>query len=104
MKLSPTQNSTLLSTLGNNGLEDDLVELRRISAKLFESPFLTPTDSILKTENVLKVDEMDWSGHDTDVGDAEEAYGEPDPVESVVSAEGEAFVVKKVAFAKKENQ
>ena len=51
MKLSQTQHSTLLSTIENKGLKDDLIELKRISAKLFESSFLIPTDSILKNRS-----------------------------------------------------
>ena len=88
MKLPPSQNSTLLGTLGNKGLKDDLIELKRISAKLPDSNFLIPTDSILKTEHSLKIDDADGGGPDADAEAYGECYEGSEPLESFVGADG----------------
>ena len=50
IKLEKVQLGILMSTLESKGITKDMLELQRISVKLFESQFLHADDAILKLE------------------------------------------------------
>ena len=50
IRLEKTQLGILMNTLEAKGISKDLIELQRISIRLFETQFLCATDAILKVE------------------------------------------------------
>ena len=92
LKLEKVQLGILMSTLESKGITKDLLELQRISVKLFESQFLHATDAILKLEEEDQCETIDEL-----VIEPGEGEDEDEILECFSNPEGEVFEIRKVA-------
>ena len=92
IRLEKTQLGILMSTLEAKGITKELIELQRISIKLFETSFLHATDAILKVEEGNALDPNEEL-----VIDVVEGEEEDEVLECFSNNEGEVFEIRKVA-------
>ena len=92
LKLEKVQLGILMSTLESKGITKDMLELQRISVKLFESQFLHATDAILKLEEEDQPEIIDEL-----IGEPVEGEEDDEILECFSNPEGEVFEIRKVA-------
>ena len=92
IRLEKTQLGILMSTLEAKGICKDLMELQRISIRLFETQFLCATDAILKVEE----EENPEGGEDCNADHDDCCEEDCELMESFSNQEGEIFEIRKV--------